>query len=1244
MKKTRSWFYLGPIATTILLLSLLVWVVPALSGASLLSDGQLTTDKTVVSPDTVNVTSGSRQVTVTLTNVALDVTDSVTTGGAFSPPRITIPAGGLLAGDTFRIFINTLLGDAVGATITLTGGSTADSLLPLVAADGSAATASDITISGETGFTAGEISVSELISGTTGSIRFVTSEAIGGRSTFVINFSTSPQEAALVNVKGDGVGTALPDNFDLVVVESGAGPAGSYAGSFQISDSVVIDIGTGIGVLNTPTHQQHDVPQGLQGNKLFSAESHATAGVVGTGSAFVVTVDNPPINPGSLAPSIDTTGVSFVAIVDANAGTITVTTDATTALTTGDEVKVTYRGSESFTFNVDFAPVQNPAAIGPSMVIPSNRDTVASSGDVFRVLSVDAATGAVEVAVIIGTGDTASTLASHISVLGVSYLGSETVTVPTAVTTAGGATPTFTATLLFPPQDANGAGGITGADVIVITGVATGGTIVAGLTATAVNGNDVTFTNASAASGIAAGTTFTVAYALEVGGDQQNALLPAANPRPIIFVAAGSRATVTSGNDSANVDSEADAPEFANPSPANGGASDDIAQVLSIEISDADSGVDTTSIVFSAIDTAAGAATPAFPGVGAGTSGVTLFDTGGLITTTVQDGLVTASAGLADIDTFLGANFTIDDGVTIVNWWVTATDSSGNTSTTDAVPDDPADATTLGNQPYTVRIDKQNPAMVGAFTGESWNDTLDQIEGDRRTGVGTFLPGNADPTMIRVEFSEPLDGVAATTDFTVDGANPDNVLWFADSPENVFLVVGALSGSATPSIAIVGALADPAGNIIATGTVTATDGIAPLATVTLDATRSTGGVVITVSVDEAIRTLEPDVDLFVSTADDPATAVAIPSGVVLPRSTKLTDTSWQFTLAGLAPGRYSIVVTSEDGTRNRGTIGQQRWQDAGATSIEVDSALPTPTDATGDLTSNPLGGATPSEADPFFIEINWLQEAGEYVGDTDANVTLSKVVLDAGLAGERDVLPLSSTRGGQRFSIAISAIGLGAHTLTFNGTDALGNTLAADQVLTFTVVVQPSFALGLVPGMNLVSMPGRPLNGDVNAVFGDAQDVDLVFTYDPGHPLGPWLVAERVGGVFEGSLTTIDAGHAYWVRATATVTVTVSVPPQGSGEVLPTISVTGGEWNLVPIISLLSIDQIPQGTKLNANAYLGAAGWSVAFTFDRGAWHRIAPGVAPATPPVAPLTDLTDSVQIGRGYWVFFTAAGTLVP
>jgi len=1219
VKKTRSWFYLGPVTITILLLSLLLWVVPALSGASLLSNGDLSTDKTVVSPDIANVTSGSRQVTVTLTNSALDVTDSVTAGGTLEPPLITVPA--LLAGDTFRVFIDTLLGDSVGATIVLAAGVTTDDMLPVVDSAGGAAAASDITITGETGFNAGEISVSELISATSGSIRFVTSETIAVGSTFNINFHTSPQEAALVNVKGDGVGTALPDNFDVVLVEGST--AGSYAGSFQIASSVVIDMGTGIGVLNTPTHEQHDVPQGLQGNKLFSAESHATTAAIGTSDAFVVTVSNPPINEGSLAPSVDTTGVSFVSVADAALGTINVTTDATTSLALGDPVTVTYRGADSFTFNVDFAPIQAGSDIAGSMVIPSNRDAVALPGDVFSVLSVDNATGAVKVAVIIGTGDTASTLASHISVVAVSYTGSETVTIPT-----GGVGPgNFVVTLSFPPQDADGDAAITGNDIRVITD----GTGQVGLgAAVSVNGNDVTF---NAGGLIDPGATFTVAYALEVGGDQQNALLPAANPRPIIFVAAGSRAIITSATDSANVDAEADAPEFASPNPANGGASDDIAQTLSIDISDADSGVDTTSIVFTAIDTAAGAATPAFPGV-AGQSGITAFDTGDLITTSTFDDLVTASAGLADIDTFLGANFVINaTGVTIVNWWVTATDSSGNTTTTDS------DSDTAGNQPYTVRIDKQAPTLVGAFAGEHWNDTDDQIEGDRRTGVGTYLPGSADPTQIRVEFSEALDGTAAATDFTVDGANPDSVLWFADSPENVFLVVSALSASATPSVALAGALADPAGNTISAGTATAGDGIAPIATVTLDATRSTGSVVITVSVDEAIRTLEPDVDLFVSDVDDPATAVAAPSGVVVPRSTKVTDTSWQFSLTGLAPGRYSIVVTSEDVARNRGTTGQQKWQDAGSVSIEVDTVLSAPTDATGDITSSPLEGATPSEADPFFIEITWLTEAGEYVGDTDANVALSKAVLDAGTTSERDVLALSSTRDGQRFSIAISAIGLGAHTLTFNGTDALGNTLANDQTLTFTVVEQPSFALSLVPGMNLVSVPGRPVNGDINAVFGGAEDVDLVFTYDPNHALGPWLMAQRVGDVLEGSLTTIDAQHAYWVRATATVTVTVAVPPQGSGEVLPTISVTGGEWNLVPVISLLGIDAIPQGTEVDVDVYLGST-WSVAFTFDRGQWHRI----APAQDKDDDALTLNDAVQIGRGYWVFYTSNSTIVP
>ena len=210
--------------------------------------------------------------------------------------------------------------------------------------------------------------------------------------------------------------------------------------------------------------------------------------------------------------------------------------------------------------------------------------------------------------------------------------------------------------------------------------------------------------------------------------------------------------------------------------------------------------------------------------------------------------------------------------------------------------------------------------------------------------------------------------------------------------------------------------------------------------------------------------------------------------------------------------------------------------------------------------------------------------------------------------------------------------------------------------------------LNLSPGMNQVSLPGDPWNTSIDAVFGDTGTVYLVFTRDGSR----WLVASRANGAFEGTLETIDAGHAYWVRSAATVTVEIYIPPLGGQQILPTVSVRGGRWNLVPVISLLPVGsgrrEIQWGTKLDADDYLGA-NWTRAFTFNQGRWISIRQGATPqcenpAAPVPAnavgtcgvetapgsgeyfttPTADLADGLRIGRGYWVFFTEDGTLTP
>ena len=201
-----------------------------------------------------------------------------------------------------------------------------------------------------------------------------------------------------------------------------------------------------------------------------------------------------------------------------------------------------------------------------------------------------------------------------------------------------------------------------------------------------------------------------------------------------------------------------------------------------------------------------------------------------------------------------------------------------------------------------------------------------------------------------------------------------------------------------------------------------------------------------------------------------------------------------------------------------------------------------------------------------------------------------------------------------------------------------------------------------------MSIPRDPWNTSIDAVFGAVEALDLVFTIEGDR----WLVASRVRGDFEGTLDTIDVGHAYWVRSAATVTVAIYIATLRSQQILPTVPVEGGRWNLAPVISLLPVGSGRRekrwGTKLDADDYLGA-NWTRAFTFNQGRWISIRQGATPQcenpaapvpanavgtcgaeTAPrsgeffTAPTADLSDGVQIGRGYLVFFTEDGTFTP
>ena len=385
------------------------------------------------------------------------------------------------------------------------------------------------------------------------------------------------------------------------------------------------------------------------------------------------------------------------------------------------------------------------------------------------------------------------------------------------------------------------------------------------------------------------------------------------------------------------------------------------------------------------------------------------------------------------------------------------------------------------------------------------------------------------------------------------------------------------------------------------------------------------------------------------TGPDPANQFpSVPSVRGIPVSG--SDNTWTYELDISRDDRFAVTAEMEDENLNRGTGGVADPNGRGAIVFEIDGELAadTDTDASSVPADDPTGATPVGQRDPFFIEISWSGEEDEYPGDGFGNVTLTKAVLDG-----TDVIDTAAAQDENTYLIRVDAISLGEHTLVYNGMDEAGNTNVSDRSLKFTVKESPTWGLALKQGMNLISLPSNPKDGSVEGVFGDSGEVDLIFTFDNGQA----LVAVRSPGTseFAGTLKMIDARRAYWVRASNATTVEIDIPRTSQQVVLPNIAVKGGEWNLVPVLSLGDVDDktagrgAAPGTKIDADAYLG--NFQTAFGWQNGSWMRIDPdpttGSAAETRLENDITgteDSDDPLLVGRGYWVLYTENAFIVP
>jgi hypothetical protein len=313
--------------------------------------------------------------------------------------------------------------------------------------------------------------------------------------------------------------------------------------------------------------------------------------------------------------------------------------------------------------------------------------------------------------------------------------------------------------------------------------------------------------------------------------------------------------------------------------------------------------------------------------------------------------------------------------------------------------------------------------------------------------------------------------------------------------------------------------------------------------------------------------------------------------------------------------------------------------------------------------------ATTDVANPF-ITANFdtgaggSGENGEYglsplVVDTHNKITLTSAVWTDPDGETTDVLASMVAADDNSFVYAATGLAVGAHKLTLQATDEVGNvstsagaTTVGSFVLNVSVTARADYKVKVKPGFNLVSVPAAPSNTDINDIIGEDSPIDTVLTYE--NSTGLWLVAFRdedaassTFGQLIGNLTSIDAKHAYWVDSDRFFDLKVSIPRAAAGvatfpAVIPVYGLTGpGEgWNVVPIGDPA---QSAAGTDIDADDYFSGVTWSAAFAYDTASssYIKIVPA---ATAACGTASGEQPCLDVGSGYFVFVTKDGYIIP
>ena len=741
----------------------------------------------------------------------------------------------------------------------------------------------------------------------------------------------------------------------------------------------------------------------------------------------------------------------------------------------------------------------------------------------------------------------------------------------------------------------------------------------------------------------------------------------------------------------ASIPLDVSGPSFSNLAPATGTAGREDEPTVSFDVQDTDSGISDDKDAEGSVMVLAG-----IYGIGDDekTGDEVIYYRDDLKLEEATNGYsasVTIEEGLADDE--LNADPLGDEYE--IRWWAVSTDLAGNngvsdsdgdtkcnvppTVTVDALegtivdavgePGDDDYVAGTGCDPFVVRVDTAGPELdaTQTFTG-SWLDGSDEKSGS-----------DGKRTSIVVAFSEALDcDSVSADDFEVDGSAPNGVTC---KGSNVYLDVDELDPNDRPEITVAEeSLTDKAGNLIgADEEITSNDGIPAKLTVSVTGTGEGDRVVtdedltITIGSDERLAgnptvTISSVGDDYVLNSDDSASGTASPTGNVNEWELKPVfsgnddDGLWSVYVSGQDLGSGAQKLKASAGTA--GTEGKDEDDEPNdvftidldsksAILFEVDNEVQAPAWSPDiiddDKTDNPgvfiradfanegkeygLGGVDP-DADTPDTTREMTNTPGDVDTDFDTHGTVTLV--SASFNGD-DITESVSTRDDILFVYRPGNLTNGDHVFKIEVMDSAGN--EDEFTLEFAKTDRAPYKIELNPGPNLISFPGNPADGDINAVFGGEGNEDITNVLSFDNASGLWLNAMKgEDGMFMGDLTTINGMNGYWVLSASILDVSVVLESTGSIERPPPHIAVQEGWNLIGVVDA---QQRSAGSKIATSDYFANIDAQVVYGFDSLAGRLVRLSIAKAD---TTKNEVQDNVETGSAYWVYANEPGIIIP